>query len=237
MDTVLKRKLLRAIFDVYEEWANTMDYACKKGCASCCTQSVTMTSLEGEAIIEFLRNNALEDKLNTIKSLNKIQSKPLCTTNHFAGYCLEQKELKGDEQNSWNLAPCIFLEDNQCTIYQVRPFGCRSFASIISCSKNNAAEVPPVIITVNTVMMQIIEHIDQGEYWGNMLDILNIQAKSKGTWQNTDKNTISLAEPLPGFLIHPEEEEPVKQLLTVLYKKPVENKSFSCWINNAGCVI
>lgn len=237
MATELKKKLLRAIFDVYKEWAGTMDYACKKGCASCCTQSVTMTFLEGEEIFEFLQNNALEERLNKLKSLNKTSPKPLCTTNRFARYCLEQKEPKADGQNSWNFEPCIFLEENLCTIYRVRPFGCRSFSSIISCSINSAAEVPPLIITVNTVIMQIIEHIDQGRYWGNMLDILNILAKNEGKEENTTKNSISLSETLPGFLVPPEEEEPVEQLLSKLYNQTIENKPFSFWINNVGCVI
>lgn len=237
MDTDLKIKLLCTIFDVYEEWASKMEYACKKGCASCCTQSVTMSSLEGEQIIEFLQKNALVSKFNQLKSLNKEEQNPLCTTNRFARYCLEQKEPKADEQSSWNFKPCVFLEENLCTIYSVRPFGCRSFASTTPCSATGAAELPPLVITVNTVMMQIIEHIDQGEYWGNMLDILIIMVKREENMQNTHKSSTSFSETLPGFLIPPDEEEQVKQLLSKLYKQTIENKPFSFWINKASCVI
>lgn len=45
----MQNKLLQ-IYDHFDTWARDFDFACKEGCATCCTRSVTMTTLEPGAV-------------------------------------------------------------------------------------------------------------------------------------------------------------------------------------------
>ena len=58
-----KEELLKTIYAVYSQWVERFPLACQKGCASCCTQSVTMTSLEGEMILDFFKVKGKDNRL------------------------------------------------------------------------------------------------------------------------------------------------------------------------------
>ena len=188
-----------------------------------------MTSLEGDSIIEFFRKKGQEKELQKLLAATEAATndRPI-TTNQFARICLEQKEFTEEEQGAWNFEPCIFLEENVCTIYEVRPFGCRSFGSQVKCAAGRAAQVTPLFVTVNTVLMQIIEHLDSnGGHWGYMVDILKYQ-----TGQSAGQGVVE-AQSLPGFLVEPAEEKAVSRFLARLYAAPVGKKSFAELIDNA----
>jgi Fe-S-cluster containining protein len=173
--TTASHKALLKIYDLYRKWAGEFDFACEKGCATCCTQSVTMTTLEGELIYAFIRN-ARPELLPVLNSLPENSRTPSTTTNRFALACLQGKDI--DEENSfWNLSPCVFLKESCCSIYPVRSFMCRSFGSRVKCQDSGTAEIEPLFMTLNTVIMQCIEHLDQGRPWGNMNTILRLLAE------------------------------------------------------------
>jgi len=175
MDSEVKLGMLQAVYAVYGEWAQNIPFACVRGCSNCCTQSVTMTTLEGELIAQYDQEGILDASFkNTINTISCGSCSAL-TTNQFARRCLAGEEVAFAE-DPWQFSPCPFLHDKSCRIYSVRPFGCRSFGSLVSCVETESAEVPPLVVTVNTVLMQVIEHIDQGRPWGNMLDILGRDA-------------------------------------------------------------
>jgi Fe-S-cluster containining protein len=230
MEEALGRKesMLHKLYEVYAHWVSRYPLACQKGCSACCTQSVTMTSLEGEEIVGFFRKQGEEKKLSgLLAEIPFAASGTLMTTNKFARLCLEQREIDDNSHDTWNFEPCIFLTDDVCTIYEVRPFGCRSFGSQRKCAAGSPAEVAPLHVTVNTVFTQIIEHLSSdGGYWGNMADILKVQ-----TGQSAGKQ-IAEARSLPGFLIEPSEKEPVHRLLSKLFTAPVGAKSFAELIDN-----
>lgn len=50
----MKEEVLLRIYAAFEEWVDE-DLACKKGCATCCTQNVMITAVEGEVIHRFIR--------------------------------------------------------------------------------------------------------------------------------------------------------------------------------------
>ena len=194
--------VLETLYKAYESWTGQYRFACRQGCAACCTQSVTMTTLEGERIIEYLQENGQIDNLAPMLAASRPTTRPVQTTNQFAADCLAQEELL-PEEGAWDFTPCIFLARNLCTVYPARPFGCRSFSSTVNCATHGCAEVAPVVITVNTVVMQIIEHLNsRGGFWGNMTDILRQLLAGKGT--TADPHLLP-ARPNPGFLI-PQEE-------------------------------
>ena len=61
-DRVTDTEMLEALYRAYDSWTKQYQFACCEGCAPCCTQSVTMTTLEGERIIDYLRLNGQLDK-------------------------------------------------------------------------------------------------------------------------------------------------------------------------------
>ena len=214
--------MLHTVYNIYGQWVSRYALACRKGCSACCTQSVTMTSLEGMEIVEFFNNKGEAEKLADLLAEipSSANSAPM-TTNQFARLCLEQREIDDEDQGTWNFAPCFFLDDGICTIYDVRPFGCRSFGSQVKCTAGSPAEVAPLHVTVNTVFMQIIEHLNSdGGHWGNMVDILKVQ-----TGQPAGKQ-ISEACSLPGFIVAPEEGKAINKILSGLYKTEFNGKTF-----------
>lgn len=199
-------EMLETLSRAYESWTGQYQFACRRGCAACCTQSVTMTTLEGERIIEYLRAHRQLDRVASLLEASRPARRALQTTNQFAASCLAREE-PADEEGDWDFTPCIFLAQDLCTIYPVRPFGCRSFSSTVNCATRGCAEVAPVVITVNTLVLQIIEHLNsRGGFWGNMTDILRHLLAEKGT--ATDPHLLP-ARPNPGFLIPPEEMQEV----------------------------
>jgi len=209
-----KREALYAVYDVYSEWVERFQLACRRGCAACCTQSVTMTSLEGEEIVDFLKKKGTEELLPA--KLARVQpgkNRARITMNQYAEACLNHRELEAEVPGNWDFTPCMFLEENRCSIYEVRPFGCRSFGSFVECAANRAAEMAPIHLTVNTVFTQIIEHLNiDGGNWSTMAAILHSLAggEARGNMH------LLAARPLPGFLLEPLEVAEVHALLQQL---------------------
>lgn len=228
----VKKKVLDAVYVVYSSWAGRFPLACKKGCAACCTGSVTMTSLEGEVILDFVERNGrqkwLQEKLTQVVPR---QSKAAITTNQFAEACLAGQEIDGKGFGSWDFRPCIFLEDNLCAIYDARPFSCRSFASFVECTADTAAEIAPIHLAVNTVFTQIIEHIaSDGGTWGTMGEMLHCLARFNS--RATRRTHLLKARPLPGFLLEDRELDVVNHLLRQLYEESGGNRTFGDLIDN-----
>lgn len=240
-----KKEILLTIFDVYEEWTNNKEFACEKGCAACCTQNVTMTAVEGELLLRHIREHELEKWLTSrLQNRNGGETRePAMTHNAFARNCLQGVETDMNGPPTQQKA-CLFLEEvNSCKVYEARPFGCRCFFSLEDCRISGTAKQPEELLGINTVTMQIIEHLGQKEFWGNIYDILLALC---GLTENKDlarlfhdkdqfatANTRLLkAEPLPGFLIMPEEQENVGRYLEALFKKKIEGKSLEDILNN-----
>jgi len=226
-----KSELLQSIYAVYSRWIERFPLVCRKGCADCCTQSVSMSTLEGSIILDFIKKKNKEKWLREKFSLaapNK--GKATITMNQFAGACIKQQETDGDCSGSWDFTPCIFLEHWVCTIYEVRPFGCRSFGSLVRCGDAGAAEVAPIHLAVNTVFTQLIEHLSSdGGYWANMADILGnlLDMKEAGSCGN-----LLPAQPIPGFLLEPVEKKIVHALLLQINGQSAARHTFGDLIDN-----
>ena len=231
VETVRKKELLQAIYDVYAHWIEHFPLACQKGCGACCTQSVTMTSLEGAMILDFVKGTSLGKRL-----LEKLavaapgKGRDAITMNQFAEACLNHQEIGGETGPRWDFAPCVFWEKNICTIYEVRPFGCRSFGSFVQCSADRAAEMAPIHLTVNTVFTQIIEHLSSdGGYCSTMVGILH-SLQNRGI-RNGQIHLLP-AQPVPGFLLEPHETKVVQVLLHQLSGQFSEKGVFGDLIDN-----
>lgn len=215
--------VLNKIYGLYDDFVGSLTVACKKYCAGCCTVNVTMTTLEGYLIARHIVSNGPSDIfLHAQGTLSKNRFKPKTTTNRLAGLC-----AKGDdppeEENEHSDESCPLLKDDLCPIYRVRPFGCRCFVSTHDCQKAGYAEVAPFVVTVNTLFLQVIEHIDFMGFSGNFTDVLLFMA----SMQNRDHykmNTLKrpgtdLVSNMPAsvLMIPPEHRIKVKPILDALF--------------------
>jgi len=230
-DMSSQKEVLGLIYAVYSRWAEPFPLACKKGCATCCTQSVTMTSMEGEAILDFVRSRSREKWLHEkLAGASSGKGGPGRTTNRFAEDCLAGRAVDEAALGNWDFTPCVFLEESLCSIYEVRPFGCRSFGSLVECTADRAAEIAPIHLAVNTVFTQIIEHIESdGGTWATMTDMLHSLA---GNQTGSRRTQILQARPLPGFLLDPHEVRVVNHLLRQLYEESGGGRIFGDLIDN-----
>jgi hypothetical protein len=166
--------------------------------------------------------------------------RPRMTTNEFAYACLNGRDA--DAGNNGTLTPCPFLEETLCRIYPVRPFSCRCFISTTRCSATQPARIDEEYLTAATLMMQLIEHLGQKEYWGNMTDVLlalcDISLYRSIAEQLDDPAYIMrgrlrtlTARPLPGFLLTEEDEKRIGPLLQNLFASRINGKTIEDILN------
>ena len=236
---MLKEEVLLAVYEEFAAWAQGMDFVCDKGCAACCTQNVTMTAVEGDLIHGHIWEQGQQAWFAERLQEKGQTGRPQRTTNQFAAACLAAED--SDPGTCGNLGPCPFLEQDVCTIYPVRPFACRSFASQHPCGAGQPAQAPEAYLSAVTAVMQVIEHLGQGEYWGNMLDVLaalstlpeNREYRNllPAAFAELAQANLVAAQPLPGFLISPEEWEQVEPLLRAIFDRQVEGRRIEDILN------
>ena len=222
MDLNTKLAVLDRIYKIYDDFAGSLDVACKKYCAQCCTRNVTMTTLEGYKIVDYMVSNGksgLFAKLKTESCKKRFQ--PKITTNKLADLCIQGKELPSEESD-YLWGSCPLLIDDQCPLYPVRPFGCRCFVSKQSCGEKGYADVDSFVITVNNLFLQTIEHIDSLGFFGNLTDVLlfmesekNRQCYRLNTLKDTNAGLISNL-PIKVLLIPPEHRLKIKPILKAI---------------------
>lgn len=193
--------------------------ACVQGCAACCTQNVTTTTLEGYRIIEHLISARQMDVFQLLhRSAHQERFQPTVTTNELAALCIQGKDPP-EENSDRPLATCPFLSNNECLIYLHRPFGCRCFFSTQKCGTIAHAVVDPFLVTVNTLFLQLVEHIDAGGLGGNMTDVLlflESETQRKQYEANANLNYppgLSMNRSIPGLLVPPEHHSRIQPIL------------------------
>lgn len=169
----LKEKLtiLIEVYHIYEGFLKSYAFACKRYCSDCCTCNVTMTTLEAFYLVD---NMILENRIDLFSKLDKIPEKrfqPKYTFNRMAAFYSQGKDIEEEPCDpSWGRCP--FLSGNECLFYHFRPFGCRCLVSATCCTETGFAVMDPLVITVNNLFMQFIEHVDIDGYSGNFVDVL-----------------------------------------------------------------
>jgi len=170
-----KLTTLRQIYEIYDHFTSGLELACRKSCAHGCTTSVTLTSLEAYKIIQQLDAEGDERWIAKIaQAAKKPHFQLKMTTNQLANVCAAGAEPPAEENTECNACP--FLSDSRCPIYAVRPYGCRCLVSRHDCGKAGYADVDDFVLSVNTVFLQTIEHLDAGGCTGNLLDVLEVMA-------------------------------------------------------------
>ena len=164
--------VLQQLYKIHDDFTGHLDLACAKGCAACCTRNVTLTSLEAALLIRRL-NSDMPDRwqpmLSAAAELPRFQ--PKVTINQLADLCINDEPIPEEEMDP-QAGPCPLLKDDICTVYDVRPFGCRAMVSATVCSMDNPAEMPEFALTANNVFLQYLEAADSHGVSGNLIDVL-----------------------------------------------------------------
>jgi Fe-S-cluster containining protein len=232
--TELRQELLLALYSTFEQWlaAHSLPFVCQPGCATCCTRKVTMTAVEAALIRRFISASGQSRPAATAEGAT---APPLVTetTNELAARCLHGTEaLAPVVEEQGEAGVCPYLADARCQIYEVRPFACRSFASLQKCRPGEAAQLPQFYLTAVTAAQQLIEHVGQGGSWGNMHDLLLFLADAGEKRENGEspfaaaikeqaRTRLRRARPLPGFLIGAEEYERVRPFIEHFFNKKI----------------
>lgn len=233
MDLNTKLKVLDQIYKIYHTFVRSLDIACQRYCAKCCTCNVTLTTLEGYKIFKYIITHQKTNLLTRILKASKLRRfQPEISINEIAAFCMNGEKIPAEECDP-NWGTCSLLSKNDCLLYPVRPFGCRCLVSMHDCRETGYAEVAGYIVTVNTVFLQMIEHIDADGCSGNLTDIL-LTLASKEHREAYERKALRCSEKglvtnqsIKYLMIPPEHQVQVDPLLQALLKisVPVEKKS------------
>lgn len=200
-----------------------------------------MTEIEGSYILDHVsKSGRLDWLLDRILTHDLPLHRPLYTTNEFAQACLSGKDT--DPGMGTFDRSCPFLDKKNCSIYEVRPFSCRSFASQQTCQPGSSAVIPQYYLSAATAVSQLLEHLAQHQYWGNMLHILYAIIQKRGYGQDTieqdtgKQNDLSQryllrAKPLPGFLLSDDERTLVMPLLCQIFSTEIGGRTIEQILN------
>ena len=163
---------LDRIYATYDRFCASIDLACKKFCAQCCTSNVTLTTLEGYKIVDHLIATGKLDIIDELRhAVATTRYQPQISTNRLAElYAAEAKVPEEEMAAEWK--DCALLAKNVCSIYDLRPFGCRCFVSRKNCAETGFADIDEFTASVNTLFLQTIEHLDADGCSGNLIDVL-----------------------------------------------------------------
>jgi Fe-S-cluster containining protein len=214
---------LQRIYDIHEAFIRDIGLACSKGCGVCCTRNVTLTSLEAALVILHLDAEGPPqwlDRFVEASSLDRFH--PEVTINHLAELCIKDEPLPEEEMDPFS-GPCPLLEDDICTVYPVRPFGCRAMVSTTVCTKEKPAQMPELVLTANNIVLQYLEAADCHGVTGNMIDVV-LNLRHQADHEATDIRTMARGtgvhllanRPIPALMVPPEHHHQVMPLLEAL---------------------
>ena len=216
-----KLAALDQIYQIYDNFVTQLELACRKHCTHCCTTGVTVTTVEGYKIVKTLGS---EEDSQWIEKIERASKQPhfqlKITTNQLANMCAEGIEPPVEENTGWEMCP--FLTDDMCPLYAARPFGCRCLMSRQDCGKEGVADIDDFVLSINTVFLQTIEHLDMGGCTGNLLDVLEVMAIKENRQAYEDgKLRCSSAglianQPLKILMIPPEHRTQMESILKSL---------------------
>ncbi len=211
--------VLKAIYRLYDTHMAAADIACRKYCSVCCTTNVTMTGLEGLLIIDAAPESRVADVVRSVLQHNWPRYQPGLSTNAYVERCRTDPDgdPNDDDQSAQAAGICPFLENDACSIYPARPFGCRCMISTQICDPTGCAQIDEVTLTINTVFLQFIEHLDQNGVFGNMTDVLCHLFFTGGNG-GPDTCRVVSNRPIPALMVPPNHRGKVTGIVTDLHR-------------------
>ncbi len=176
MEIECKLRALAAVYAVYDEFVCTQATACSPRCTTCCTTHVTVTTLEAFYIRERLFSGVWDSLIERLAGQAESRRfRPTLTTNALASIYAEGGDPPAENEET-SPTTCPLLAEDLCSIYALRPFNCRCFISRSPCAEKGYADVEEFVLSLNTVFLQTIEHLDADGCGGNLLDVLAVMA-------------------------------------------------------------
>ena len=143
---------INGIYQLLDRETRGFALACKDRCPDCCTVNVTATSLEVAFIFSRLGQDEIQMMVRRLAQGGPEKRYiPRTTLNKFASDCMAGVESP-EEENDPNWGACPFLADGRCSIYRVRPLGCRVMMSETVCQKSQVAQMPPFALTLANML-------------------------------------------------------------------------------------
>lgn len=222
MDLDLRLELLDQLYAIYGDFIRQQPLACTKGCSQCCTCNLTVSTLEGEYLRRKLSPEQHSDVIQQLLAVaDRPRYRPTVTLNRLADMCVCGEDPP-EEENDPDWGACPVLKDDVCPLYAARPFGCRCMVSRQDCRQTGFAEIDPLVLTVNDIFLQHIEHIDAKGFSGNFTDVLLFldQPDAVAGYQQGQLGTppegLLANQPLFSLMIPPEHREAVAPVLKAI---------------------
>ncbi len=171
--TAARLTALEAVYALYDRFVAGLTLFCRRGCAHCCTTGVTLTSLEARYLLAAVPQ-AQRDALQARAAARADTAAPCTplTTNALARLCAEGRTVP-EERVEPPSGRCALLTRNICPVYAARPFACRCLVSTQDCGANGYASMDEFTLSLNTVFLQCIEHLDAGGVSGSLTTLLS----------------------------------------------------------------
>ncbi len=159
---------LEAVYRLYDRFVKGLNLFCRRGCAHCCTANVTLTSLEARYLLDTLPRSVRADLLQRLATQagSRPPAAPL-TTNKLARLYAEGR-TPPEATEVANAGRCPLLTRETCPVYAARPFACRCLVSTSDCGVSGYASMDEFTLSLNTVFLQCIEHLDANGVSGSL---------------------------------------------------------------------
>jgi hypothetical protein len=226
MDLERRLRALRHVYAVHDRFAATIRTACEKHCSRCCTRNVTATSLEAWLLAEEIAAGGIDSLERFRETLQGNRFRPEITTNRLAEICVGGGDPPEEPAADPAWGPCGLLDADACPVYDARPLACRCMVSAGRCAQGGAADMSPLVVTLNTVFMQTVEHLDAGGYSGNLADLLQFLSdpENRRRYRSGQREPAPAGlvrnHPAPVLMIPPEHREAVRPWVEALHRPP-----------------
>ncbi len=219
-------KKLQTLRTIYEWYGGIVEssgpWACERGCATCCTSSLVLTTLEAAYLWE--GNSEHVKRFASTWPTGDCLTPLTMTTNQRAAYCMAKHDV-GEEEETRTGEPCPLLVDDRCLCYDHRPLMCRLMNSVVRCEQTGCAEIGERILTLNTVLLQFVEHLDRPGWCGYLIDMLpcfrdpDFVTEYKTGSAKIEGPKLFRNHPNPGYIVPPNDQKAVRVWLKDLTRR------------------
>ena len=167
--------LVQAVFnigdDLLKKYLQSNEITCHRGCSHCCKQLICCTTVEFENILSYLNKLIRNTRRTIVKKMAKEATK---FASWYGRTCLDipedsHKLISEPIRAYYYGKPCIFLKNNACSIYPVRPIICRTTKVRGDfCGKpvplGTSRESKPIKLAIDQVLTDIIKEEEKRLY-------------------------------------------------------------------------
>jgi len=192
--------LLDSVID--REVANCRDISCKKGCSRCCNYMVSLSSAEAFLLHNHILSLPTKERKSKFHAFllaaRKISANRIPVTDQSQISETEELQAISNWFNKLNLT-CPFLENDACSIYEIRPLVCREHL-VLSDPKgcnplsNISQTIVDIPFSVAEAMMDFCNQIENTENEAVIMPLAMVWANANQDRMNKKYPAALLAE-------------------------------------------